>query len=91
MAAPALTILPRTNWEPDGLYWVSTHHTEHADLHAEVDRTDEGDTWSSLCVQHDIGREIVVSMKRDDWLALMTQCEHAVRNLDRLEEETNGR
>jgi hypothetical protein len=91
MAAPALHIIRTTTaWEPEGLYWVDTHATECADLHAEVDDAD-GEVWSSLCVQHDIGPEVVVSMRREDWLALMTQCEQAIRYMDKLQGEINGR
>lgn len=90
MVALITAFKPAHYWQPDDLYWTSTHATETADLHAEVDDAD-GEVWSSLCVQHEIGREVVVKMERADWLALATQCEQAVRYMDKLEGEINGR
>jgi len=81
--------LPTHYFDPEGLYWTQTTDTDNATLHAEVDTADEG-TWSSLCVQHPLSREVVVKMSRDNWLALATICEQAVRAMDKLEGENDA-
>ena len=81
---------PTRYYDPTHQVWSASHDTEYATLHAGVDEDEDG-TWSSLCIQHDIGTEVMVSMSRDDWHALATLCEQATRSMDKLEEGINGR
>ena len=92
----ALTLVPTTTdpdfaFDADDVYWSGSHRTGYGALHATVQAADDGTTWSSLWMQHRIGKELCLSLSRDDWHALATLCEQAVRYMDKLEGETDAR
>jgi extradiol dioxygenase family protein len=86
----ALALLPPPTDTNDDVYWTATHRTDYGHLRTQVEHTDDG-VWSGITITHRHAGTICLSLQRDDWLAILTQCEQAIRYMDRLEGEINGR